>query len=144
VRASSLSELAILLSRERDVLEQLAGSLGDDAHEAAAVAHALRSLELHRAITVREAAVELQIAGDSTLRTLIASAPPAWAAVLDDHHRGLTETAERIRGIARAGADSASIGGADVAAMGGRDSNVVALAGVRNALLPRSLRDFLA
>jgi hypothetical protein len=134
VPSTSLAELSGLLWRERDVLEQLVGLLEGGAVqiETDGLLRSISSLELHRAITAREVAVELGLDGEPTLQDLVERTAGEWVPVLAGHRRALQGLVERTRSLLRP---------APVAT----DGNVVTLpalgAGGRN--VQRSLRDFL-
>lgn len=129
-----LNELSGLLLRERDVLDQLvqrleAASYPDDL-EANGLLDSISSLELHRAITSREVAVEMGLDGEPTLQDLIEGAPGEWAALLAMHRRALLILSDRIHELLR-----------PVAAHS--EGNVVTLPAPGRSL-QRSLRDFLS
>jgi hypothetical protein len=134
VPSSSLAELSGLLWRERDVLEQLAATLrGGDEVESDGLLRSISSLELHRAITAREVAVELGVDGDPSLQDLVERADTEWAGVLAGHRRALHHLTDEVRALLRP-------------AVAEREGNVVTLtvggsAGGRS--LQRSLADFL-
>jgi hypothetical protein len=137
----SLSELSSLLFREREVLGLLVALLADpgDGDQAEAEAEtdgllrSVSSLELHRAITAREAAVDLGLHGEPTLGALVAAAPGEWATVLDDHRLALTALTDEARKRLRSAAISAA----------GAAGNVVSLDDARRPGVQRSLTDFL-
>lgn len=128
---SSLNELSGLLWRERDVLEQLVGVLrdGGDEVESDGLLRSISSLELHRAITAREAAVELGLDGEPTLQDLVERTTGEWTALLAAHRRALEALSGEVRGLLRP-------------APVPDDSNVVTLPTGGRAV-QRSLRDFL-
>lgn len=101
--ATSLQELSGLLWRERDVLEQLLVILHAGAHltECEGLLRSISSLELHRAITAREAAVELGLDGEPTLRDIAAVSDGEWSDVLATHrlalHQLARDTTDRLR-----------------------------------------------
>ena len=135
--STSLAELSGLLWREREVLEQLLALLrdgGDGADDATdGILHSISSLELHRAITAREVAVELGVEGEPSLQDLIERSDDEWAAVLAGHRRALQTLGDDARALLRRVPASAV------------DGNVVTLPTERRARsLQRSLRDFLA
>jgi hypothetical protein len=133
VPTTSLAELSGLLWRERDVLEQLLAALdaGADRTESDGLLRSISSLELHRAITSREAALELGLDGEPTLQDLVDRTTGEWTAVLAGHRRALTELSEEVRRRLRT--DSVTVQG-----------NVVTLPiGGASRTLQRSLRDFL-
>lgn len=132
---SSLAELSGLLWRERDVLEDLADLLRDgrDGAESEGLLRSIRSLELHRAITAREVAVELGLEGDPSLQDIVEVATGEWAAILAGHRRVLLGLREELENLVRADAVRSA-------------GNVVTLpsGGSRaRGVLQRSLRDFL-
>ncbi len=131
---SILNELSGLLWRERDVLDQilvrLDGEGEPDDVESNGLLDSIASLEVHRAITSREVALEMGLDGEPTLQDLIAQAPREWAEALADHRRALLGLSEELRAQLR-----------PVAARS--DSNVVTLP-ARGRGLQRSLRDFIA
>ena len=102
---TSLSELSGLLWREREVLDQLLQLLRDGADLADAgtdgLLHSISSLELHRAITAREVAVELGLDGEPTLRQLVERSDAEWANVLAAHGRALTTLFGEVRSLLR-------------------------------------------
>ena len=129
---SSLAELSGLLWRERDLLEQLAGLLraGAETGESEGVLRSISGLELHRAITCREVAVELGLEGEPTLQDVIERTSGEWVVVLAGHRRALQGLADEIRSLLVRPATAAANG------------NVVALP-TGSLTLQRSLRDFL-
>ena len=132
--STSLAELSGLLWREREVLDQLLTLLraeGDDV-ETDGLLHSISSLELHRAITSREAALELGLEGDPSLQDIIERSDDEWAAVLAGHRRSLQVLSDEVRAMLRRVPASAV------------DGNVVTLltAGKRRSL-QRSLGEFL-
>lgn len=134
VPTSSLAELSGLLWRERDVLEQLVGALrdGSDPVESDGLLRSISSLELHRAITAREAALELGLEGEPTLQDLVERTTGEWAGVLAAHRRALHDLSDEVRSLLRPAVAPAA-------------GNVVTLPVGPNAgrTLQRSLRDFL-
>ena len=140
VPSSSLAELSGLLWREREVLDQLVavlraepadGADEDDVHTDGLL-HSISGLELHRAITAREAAVELGLEGEPSLQDIIERSDDEWAAVLAGHRRSLQSLSDEVRALLRRVPASAV------------DGNVVTLitAGKRRSL-QRSLGEFL-
>ena len=129
---SSLNELSGLLWRERDVLEQLLGVLRDGGAdvESDGLLRSISSLELHRAITAREAAVELGLDGEPTLQDLVERTTGEWASVLAGHRRALEALSDEVRGLLRPAPARDS-------------SNVVVTLPVGGRSLQRSLREFL-
>jgi hypothetical protein len=131
---SSVAELSALLWRERDVLEQLVSSLaqGVDDVESDGLLRSISSLELHRAITAREAALDLGLDGEPTLQDLIERTDGEWAAALAGHRRALQALSDEVRVLLRPSAARV-------------EGNVVTLAVGPSAgrTLQRSLRDFL-
>jgi len=115
------------------VLEELVDVLrtGRDGAGSAGLVRSIRSLELHRAITAREVAVEFGLEGDPTLQDIVEVATGEWSAILADHRRVLLGLGDELR----------SLLGADTVRPAG---NVVTLGGSRaRQALQRSLRDFL-
>lgn len=130
---SILSELSGLLWRERDVLEQLVERLraeapGDDVHSNGLL-HSISSLEIHRAITTREVALDFGLEGEPTLRELIQLATEEWAPVLAAHRRALLDLDQELRPLLRGPTHTSG--------------NVVTLP-THGRTVHRSLRDFLA
>lgn len=128
-----LDELVALLSREREVLDQMARALrtrGCTGLEMAELRSCIASLEVHRAITTRDHALEMGLSGEPTLQELVVGAPDGWAPVLASHRRALIELAEDLRELLRP-ADAPGEG------------NIITLAADGPAV-HRSLRDFLA
>lgn len=136
VRSLSLSELSGLLWREREVLDRLVALLraeADDDVETDGLLHSISSLELHRAITAREAALELGLDGEPSLQDIIERSDGEWAAVLAGHRRALQDLGDEVRGLLRRVPASAI------------DGNVVTLPTAGRArTLQRSLREFVA
>lgn len=133
-----LRELSGLLWRERVALDRLADALvrGKEYEECDGLLRSVSALELHRAISAREAAIELGVTGEPTLAELAASAPLGWADVLASHRRALldltTEVAHLLRRPAEVEIDLTSSGNGD-------DGRLH-----RPPTVQRSLRDFLA
>lgn len=113
------------------MLEQLVGLLREGAEdvETDGLLRSISSLELHRAITAREVAVELGLDGEPTLQDLVERTTGEWVAQLAGHRRALLDLSEDVRSLLRRPA-AAPVG------------NVVALP-VGGRTLQRSLRDFL-
>ena len=134
VPSTSLAELSGLLWREREVLDQLVDLLhfGGEDVEADGLLHSISSLEVHRAITAREVAVELGLDGEPTLQDIIRRSDDEWAAALAYHRRALHELTEEVGALLRRVPATAI------------DGNVVTLltSGKRRTV-QRSLRDFL-
>ena len=139
VPSSSLAELSGLLWREREVLDQLLDLLAADDDDdpdldlkTDGLLHSISGLELHRAITAREAALELGLDGEPSLQDLIERSDDEWAAVLAGHRRSLQALSDEVRVLLRRVPASAI------------DGNVVTLitAGKRRSL-QRSLGEFL-
>ena len=132
--STSLAELSGLLWREREVLDQLLALLAGGAEdvETDGLLHSISGLELHRAITAREAALELGLEGDPSLQDIIERSDDEWAAVLAGHRRSLQSLSDEVKALLRRVPASAV------------DGNVVTLitAGKRRSLL-RSLGEFL-
>src|SRR4051794_41733165 len=105
--STSLAELSGLLWRERDVLDQLVHRLrdGDEVDdneiEADGLLRSISSLELHRAITAREVAVELGLEGEPSLQDLIERSDDEWAMVLGGHRFALLELTDEVRRLLR-------------------------------------------
>ena len=132
--SSSLAELSGLLWREQEVLDQLVRLLQADAEEVETngLLHSISSLEVHRAITAREAAVELGLEGEPSLQEIIERSDDEWAAVLSTHRRALQRLSDEVRSLLRRVPASAVEG------------NVVTLpTSGRARTLQRSLRDFI-
>jgi hypothetical protein len=137
--STSLAELSGLLWRERDVLDQLVQRLrdGDDLAsgelEAEGLLRSISSLELHRAITAREVAVELGLEGEPSLQDLIERSDDEWATLLAGHRVALRSLTDEVRQLLRR-VPAAAVEG-----------NVIALpvVGSPGRSLQRSLRDFL-
>lgn len=142
--AKSLPELASLLCREQDVLDRLVTRLGDragdggESEEYAGLLWSISGLELHRAITAREAAVELGLDGDATLQDIVARASDEWASVLAGHRRALLALVDQARLLGRPAR-------AVLQDQAKQDQgNVVVLTDSRGAGVQRSLEEFLA
>jgi hypothetical protein len=136
--STSLAELSGLLWRERDVLDQLVQWLradGDAAGEleAEGLLRSISSLELHRAITAREVALEIGLEGEPSLQDLIERSDDEWATLLAGHRLALRELTDEVRRLLRR-VPAAAV-----------DGNVIALPapGTTGRTLQRSLRDFL-
>ena len=116
--AQCLSEIATLLWRERDVLEDLLYALsvqqlvldaGDPRwlpRADAAVQSALRAVqeqEIARAgeieVLVAQVGPSFGVSGDSSLRDLASVAPEPWPTVLDDHRAALCALAAQIDAV---------------------------------------------
>jgi hypothetical protein len=136
VPSSSLAELSGLLWREQEVLDQLLRLLQADADEVETrgLLHSISSLEVHRAITAREAAVELGLDGEPSLQEIIERSDAEWAAVLAGHRRSLQHLSDEVRALLRRVPATAI------------DGNVVTFPAPesRARTLQRSLRDFIA
>jgi hypothetical protein len=135
VPSSSLAELSGLLWREQEVLDHLVDLLRDDADEIETdgVLHSISSLEVHRAITAREAALELGLEGEPSLQEIIERADDEWAAVLATHRRSLQRLSDEVRSLLRRVPANAV------------DGNVVLFPETGRArTLQRSLREFIA
>ncbi|HUP87221.1 MAG TPA: hypothetical protein VM143_16320 [Acidimicrobiales bacterium] len=132
--SSSLAELSGLLWREREVFDQLLELLrvGGEAEETDGLLHSISGLELHRAITAREAAVELGLDGEPSLQDLIECADGEWAAVLAGHRRALQALSSEVRAL---------LGRVPIHAIEG---NIYALPPSGGRAVQRSLRDFLS
>lgn len=134
-----IDQLAGLLWREREVLEMLVEHLAAAAVEASAglttqgLLRSISSLELHRAITAREVAVELGLGGEPTLSGLIQNGPPEWAGVLGDHQRSLRSLVHQVGSLSRARVQERQGCG-----------QVVLLPVRAPRIIQRSLREFLA
>ena len=129
-----LRELSGLLWRERVALDRLADALvrGKEDEECDGLLRSVSALELHRAISAREAAIELGMTGDPTLAELAASAPLGWADVLASHRRALVDLTTEVGHLLRRPAE------VEIDLRGGGDT-------VRKSpAVQRSLRDFLA
>ena len=136
VPSTSLAELSGLLWREQEVLDQLLRLLHEGAEEVETdgLLHSISSLEVHRAITAREAALELGLDGEPSLQAIIERSDAEWAAVLANHRRSLQSLSDEVRALLRRVPANAVEG------------NVVTLPepGSRARTLQRSLRDFIA
>jgi hypothetical protein len=134
VPTTSLAELSGLLWRERDVLQQLVDLLvqGADDIESDGLLRSISSLELLRAITAREVAVELGLDGEPTLQDLVERTSGEWAAALAAHRRALQDLTAEVKGLLRPVPTRT-------------DGNVVTLpaVGAGGRAVQRSLRDFL-
>jgi hypothetical protein len=96
--ATSLQELSGLLWRERDVLQQLLVILhaGAEVVECEGLLRSISSLELHRAITTREVAVELGLDGEPSLRDLASVSDGEWGEMLAGHRDELHRLADDV------------------------------------------------
>lgn len=121
--SSSLNELSGLLWRERDVLDLVVTRLVDGDDEWQGLFRSISSLELHRAVTAREAALELGVAGDATLDEIAAAAPRDWSSILAGHARALRALTSEIARLSGDGAPVSPDG---------------------RTVMQRSLRDFLS
>ncbi len=133
-----MDQLSGLLWREREVLELLVAHLGGAAGAASPVStqgllRSISSLELHRAITAREVAVELRLAGEPTLQELIEQGPSEWAVVLQDHHRHLRSLVHQVGSFSRVRLQDQQGAG-----------DIVLLPLPTARMIQRSLREFLA
>lgn len=128
-----LDELLAILSREREVLDQLAGALRGGSCTEAEIAElrtGIAHLEVHRAIATRDLALELGLPGEPTLQELVIVAPEEWAPVLATQRRALMELTEDLGALARPVPAPA-------------EGNIITLA-ANGPGAHRSLRDFLA
>jgi hypothetical protein len=125
--SSSLNELSGLLWRERDVLDLVVRRLEAGGSDWEGLLRSVGSLELHRAITAREAALELGVSGDATLDEVAAAAPPQWSSILTSHALALRSLTSEIARVSSSG---------ERVVAGGR--------GGAAGLVQRSLRDFLS
>ena len=135
VPSTSLAELSGLLWREREILEQLVALLYTEADdvETSGLLHSVSSLEVHRAITAREVAVELGLDGEPSLQDIIERCDDEWAAALGYHRRSLQSLSDEVQVLLRRVPASAV------------DGNVVTLlTSGRRRSLQRSLREFIA
>jgi hypothetical protein len=134
VPSTSLAELSGLLWREREILDRLADLLrsGADDVETDGLLHSISGLELHRAITAREVAVELGLEGEPSLQDLIGCSDDEWASVLAGHRRALQLVSDDVRALLRR------------VPAGGVEGNVYTLPVGGGRTLQRSLRDFLS
>lgn len=115
------------------MLEQLVGLLDGAAEqvETDGLLRSISSLELHRAITAREVAVELGLDGEPTLQDLVECTTGEWVPVLAGHRRALQGLAEQVRNRLRPSPLRT-------------DGNLVTLPALDGGrTVPRSLRDFL-
>jgi sarcosine oxidase gamma subunit len=94
--SSSLQVLSSLLRKERDALDLLLARLDEAPQDHDSLLRSISSLELHRAITAREVALELGLDGDPTLRDVVEAAPDEWAIILAGHREALVELASRV------------------------------------------------
>jgi hypothetical protein len=134
---SCLRDLAGLLSRERLLLDRLADALvaGEGDRSCDMLYQSISSLELHRAISSREAALELAVDGSATLDQLARAAPAEWAEVLDSHRRALLDLTAEVGHLARR----------PIVDIRDIDEDAVDLrgTGIRRQGVQRSLREFL-
>lgn len=96
---SSLRDLSRILRRERDTLGlflEKVTAAGADLDECHDLLKSLSGIELHRAITAREAAIELGLGADASLRVLAAAAPTPWPVVLGAHRGALLALAAAV------------------------------------------------
>lgn len=101
---ASMRELSRILRRERDTLGlflERVGSGHTDLDECIDILRSLGGVELHRAITAREAARELGLGADATLRLLADTAPSPWTAVLGAHRGALLALAAAVADVRR-------------------------------------------
>lgn len=116
------------------MLEQLVTALRDGSEpvESDGLLRSISGLELHRAITAREVALELGLDGEPTLQDLVERTTGEWVGVLAAHRRALQELSDEVRSLLRPVAAPSA-------------GNVVTLPVGPNAgrTLQRSLRDFL-
>lgn len=124
--SSSLNELSGLLWRERDVLDLVVSRLEGSNGDWQGLLRSISSLELHRAITAREAALELGLSGDATLDEIAKAAPREWSSILAGHARALRSLTKELLRLSDEGASVRSDGA------------------VPSGLFQRSLRDFLS
>jgi hypothetical protein len=94
--SSSLNELSGLLWRERDVLDLVVSRLETDDADWQHLLRSISSLELHRAITAREVALESGLAGDATLDEIAAAMPSEWSSILAGHANALRELTSEV------------------------------------------------
>lgn len=142
----TLRELSGLLWRERIALDRLADGLagiskelGEEHTELDEVGlyQSISALELHRAIAAREAAVELGVDGEPTLRQLVDAAPLGWADVLASHRRALIDLTQEVAHLVRGPV-------VDLSEVNGHDHpDAFPIPGVRRNGIQRSLREFL-
>ena len=97
MQRSSLNDLSGVLWRERDVLRMLLGRLREQNADTGGLLRTISGLELHRAITAREAGLELGFIGEATLLELARKAPEEWVSVLEGHHRALSDLVADIQ-----------------------------------------------
>ncbi|MBW3613952.1 MAG: hypothetical protein KY439_01400 [Actinobacteria bacterium] len=135
--ASTIEQLCGLLSREREVLDLLAGSLAGDLPASSPTTEELlrsiSSLELHRAIIARELALELGVSGDPTLQELSERAPREWKRALLAQLRALRSLAQQVQALSTAAVRPEGAG-----------ASVVVLPVAAPRMIQRSLREFLA
>ncbi len=93
------------MARERDVLDQLLVCLRDedgcDDVQSNGLLASISGLELHRAITAREVALEMGMSGEPTLQDIVDWAPGEWAPVLAGHRRALQEAVASLQLLLR-------------------------------------------
>lgn len=135
---TSLQELSAVLWRERVALDRLADLLLEGEPDVAAepIYRSISALELHRAVMVRDVALELTVDGEPTLRMLARAAPPGWSEVLSAHRRALVDLANEVTRLAKRPFLDLS----DTARL---ESGEFGVTGVRRFGIQRSLRDFL-
>ena len=135
VNGSSLQHLSVLLRREREVLEMLLGRASGvtSTLQWDELLRSVSSLELHRAITTREVALELGLCGEPTLRQLADCSPDGWSIVLSEHRLALLDLAAEVEAMAPV-----------VAARAEPDGALRLVGSPRRRSVQRSLRDFLA
>lgn len=133
VSKSVLDELLAILSREQEVLDQLAGALRAGSctePEISELRTGIANLEVHRAIATRDLALEMGLTGEPTLQELVVMAPEEWAPVLATQRRALTELTEELRALSRPAPAPA-------------ERNIITMP-ANGPGVHRSLRDFLA
>ena len=135
----SLSDLAAVLWRQRELLDRLAYRLeceqlllagGRTRHLASATSDVealleeLQVTELHRASTSQAVARELGLAPEATLEDVAAAADPPWTDVLLDHRQALLTSTGELAVLAEATRNLTATGLAAVettlSALGGR------------------------
>ncbi len=99
---SSLQHLSVLLRREREVLEMLLSRAAGTASTLLCdeLLRSISSLELHRAITTREVAVELGLRDEPTLGQLVDCSPDGWSVLLAEHRLALLDLAAEVEAMA--------------------------------------------
>ena len=135
----SLSDLAAVLWRQRELMDKLAYRLeceqlllagGRSRHLASATSDVetlveeLQVAELHRAATSQRVARELGLTPDATLEEVAVAAGPPWTDVLLDHRQAMLSASRELTVLAEATKNLTATGlkavEASLAALGGR------------------------